>query len=459
MRTFTLKPKSIHETRARSGRHPAPLISQSQEHAVAREFPAVAAPGMAGNFSRFATNLGGMRAQMALSISDASDYQERDADRRADSAMRMGHSAEVGNRDREPVPKVSVGSRSNGEEALQPGDRRFFESRFKHNFADVRVYSDHEANESARALKARAFTVGNRISFAPGEYRPGTDAGRTLIAHELAHVMQQRGIDARDTVTIRREPEDTGTKATPPPAKQAPPATQQTPPAAKQSTLKSQGVDAADPVAAKTPQIIDTVLQRNKRLAPYIGDRLTGGLKIAEKGHFVKELSDANFDSAYRKTYEESAGDTVPSYVMGFYDPNASTIHLRPDAKFGTALHEAVHRLAAPSVYSLMSTVASKISDDLVKVLVEGVTAYFTDTIVQDEGLPNFVDAYSSSKKKAAAIVAALGKDGFEVMATYNFKTGSVLEIGKRLGISEKQYAALKGTVVSEILKKVNALL
>jgi hypothetical protein len=110
-------------------------------------------------------------------------------------------------------------------------------------------------------------------------------------------------------------------------------------------------------------------------------------------------------------------------------------------------------------VYSLMSTVASKISEDLVKVMVEGVTAYFTDMIVQDEALPNFIDAYSSLKKKAATIVAALGKDGFEVMATYNFKTGSVLEIGKRLGISEKQYAALKGTVVSEILKKVNALL
>ena len=116
-------------------------------------------------------------------------------------------------------------------------------------------------------------------------------------------------------------------------------------------------------------------------------------------------------------------------------------------------------RLAAPNVYSLMSTVASKISEDLVKVMVEGVTAYFTDMIVQDEALPNFIDAYSSLKKKAATIVAALGKDGFDVMATYNFKTGSVLEIGKLLGISEKQYAALKGTVVSEILKKVNALL
>jgi hypothetical protein len=459
MRTFTQKPKSIHETRAGSGRHAAPLISQPQEHAAARDFPAVAAPGLVGNFGHFATNLrGGMPSQAALSISDASDYQEREADRRADLAMRMRQSAEVGNRDREPVPKVSVGSRSNGEEALQPEDRRFFESRFKHNFADVRVYSDHEANESARALKARAFTIGNRISFAPGEYRPGTDAGRTLIAHELAHVMQQRGIGGRDAVTIQRQPDD-GTKDTPPPAKQAPPATQQTPPAAKQSTLKSEGVDAADAVAVKTPQIIDTVLQRNKRLAPYIGDRLTGGLKIAEKGHFVKELSDANFDSAYRKTYEENAGDTVPSYVMGFYDPNASTIHLRPDAKFGTALHEAVHRLAAPNVYSLMRTVASKISEDLVRVMVEGVTAYFTDMIVQDEGLPNFIDAYGSLKKKAENIVAALGKDGFDVMATYNFKTGSVLEIGKRLGISEKQYAALKGTVVSEILKKVNALL
>src|ERR1700722_3293791 len=244
MRTFTLKPKSIHETHAHSGRHAAPLITQSQEHSAARDFGTVATPDAVGNFSRFATNPGGVPSPTALSISDASDYQEREADRRADSAMRMGGSAEVADRDREPVAKNSVGSRSNGEEALQPEDRRFFESRFKHNFADVRVYSDHEANESARALKARAFTLGNRISFAAGEYRPGTDAGRTLIAHELAHVMQQRGIDARDTLTIRRKPDD-GKKDAPPPAKQVPPTTQPTPPAAKQSTLKSEGVDAA----------------------------------------------------------------------------------------------------------------------------------------------------------------------------------------------------------------------
>src|SRR3954471_20874347 len=44
-----------------------------------------------------------------------------------------------------------------------------------------------------RSIEARAFTLGRDIAFAPGEYAPGTAQGRRLIAHELAHVVQQTG--------------------------------------------------------------------------------------------------------------------------------------------------------------------------------------------------------------------------------------------------------------------------
>jgi hypothetical protein len=69
--------------------------------------------------------------------------------------------------------------------------RQFMESGFSHNFGNVRVHSDASAAESARAVNARAYTVGTDIVFGEGEYNPKTFEGKKLIAHELAHVLQQ----------------------------------------------------------------------------------------------------------------------------------------------------------------------------------------------------------------------------------------------------------------------------
>ena len=69
-------------------------------------------------------------------------------------------------------------------------------------FADVQVHTDVGAGRLAGTFDARAFTVGSHIAFAPGEYRPGTLEGDALIAHELAHVAQQRG--ARPASPARR---------------------------------------------------------------------------------------------------------------------------------------------------------------------------------------------------------------------------------------------------------------
>jgi uncharacterized protein DUF4157 len=70
------------------------------------------------------------------------------------------------------------------------------------SFADVRVHTGDSAAALARAVSARAFTVGNEVFFAPGEYRPGTSAGDELIAHELAHVAQQRGAPNAGPLTV-----------------------------------------------------------------------------------------------------------------------------------------------------------------------------------------------------------------------------------------------------------------
>jgi hypothetical protein len=71
--------------------------------------------------------------------------------------------------------------------------RAFMEPRFGHDFSQVRVHTDAMAAESARAVKAQAYSVGHRLVFDTGQYTPGTLAGKKLLAHELTHVVQQEG--------------------------------------------------------------------------------------------------------------------------------------------------------------------------------------------------------------------------------------------------------------------------
>lgn len=75
---------------------------------------------------------------------------------------------------------------------LDPATRAFMEPRFGHDFSRVRVHSDKSAAESTKAVNALAYTVGRDVVFGTAQYAPGTPAGRHLIAHELAHVVQQR---------------------------------------------------------------------------------------------------------------------------------------------------------------------------------------------------------------------------------------------------------------------------
>ncbi len=79
-----------------------------------------------------------------------------------------------------------------GGQPLSRSERAFFEPRLDHDFSAVRIHIDAAAGKIARSINARAFTSGNSIAFAPGEFRQDF-AGRTLLAHELAHVVQNAG--------------------------------------------------------------------------------------------------------------------------------------------------------------------------------------------------------------------------------------------------------------------------
>jgi Domain of unknown function (DUF4157) len=71
-------------------------------------------------------------------------------------------------------------------------------------FSDVRVHADRTAHALARSVSARAFTVGSDLDFARGEYLPCSTTGDPLIAHELVHVLQQRGSSPHLPLAVSR---------------------------------------------------------------------------------------------------------------------------------------------------------------------------------------------------------------------------------------------------------------
>jgi len=76
------------------------------------------------------------------------------------------------------------------------------EPRFGYDFSGVRVHTDAKAAESAQAVNARAYTVGQNTVFGASQYAPGTSAGKQLLAHELAHVVQQKGASTVQSLEI-----------------------------------------------------------------------------------------------------------------------------------------------------------------------------------------------------------------------------------------------------------------
>ena len=122
---------------------------------------------------------------------------------RNDSPMRLPSTAPLA---------VHKTLRSRGQ-PLDADTRAYFEPRYGHDFSRVRVHADQQASETARAMDAAAYTVGSQIAFAGGRYQPGTAAGRRLLAHELAHVAQQRNASVPGSHLEVGKPSDAAERA------------------------------------------------------------------------------------------------------------------------------------------------------------------------------------------------------------------------------------------------------
>ncbi len=100
------------------------------------------------------------------------------------------------------APRSVVDTIGSAGSPLSPDVRSFMEERFGRDFGGVRVHTGPQAERSADAIGARAYTVGQSIAFNRGEYQPHTPRGRHLIAHELAHSVQQAGVQRAGAVPL-----------------------------------------------------------------------------------------------------------------------------------------------------------------------------------------------------------------------------------------------------------------
>lgn len=89
-------------------------------------------------------------------------------------------------------------------EPIDADTRGFMELRLGHDFSHVRIHADSSAACSARAVDAQAYTVGRHVFFGQGRYSPRDIHGRRLLAHELAHVVQQQNSNAAASIRIGR---------------------------------------------------------------------------------------------------------------------------------------------------------------------------------------------------------------------------------------------------------------
>ena len=112
----------------------------------------------------------------------------------------VGNSGVRGLAEEERSPVLDVVS-SGGGQPLEEPVRADMENRLGHSFADVRVHTGEAAHNSAASVNAHAYTVGSNIVFQRDKYDPASDGGRTMLAHELTHVVQQRSGPVDGTAT------------------------------------------------------------------------------------------------------------------------------------------------------------------------------------------------------------------------------------------------------------------
>ena len=188
----------------------APVLSRAALAVLQRKCACEADPGFEEENRRKRLD-GALQARLA--VNRPGDAWEQEADRLAEAALARGASGRrssggpgwgpeiasylpVMRRPRpaasdQDAPESIREALASPAEPLEAAAQDFMQARFGHDFSRVRVHRDRQAAQSARAMGALAYTVGEHIVFGEGQFAPDSSDGRRLLAHELAHTIQQ----------------------------------------------------------------------------------------------------------------------------------------------------------------------------------------------------------------------------------------------------------------------------
>jgi hypothetical protein len=242
------------------------------------------------------------------------------------------------------------------------------EPRFGCDFSRVRIHADDKAAESARALHARAYTVGHDLVFGGGQYAPDDSAGKVLLAHELTHVVQQKREPAP---IIRRAPKLD---------------------ALKDYTTKQKVWD-------KDAKAIDLAITQSPtldRFRPKKARQAKGNVDTQDKAVFSKQYAD--YAAALGEKSDEIERDLKT--VGGFTDRKAGQIHLLNHVSdVEVLLHEAIHLNSEP-----------QLQNNFGHYMNEGVTEHFTQAVLKEQKR-DAGTAYPDELAMAESLISDLGED------------------------------------------------
>ena len=380
--------------------------------------------------------------QAKLAVSLPGDIYEQEADRvseqmMAPSAEAVPHIQPISRESNEQSASASVDPALAGPgKPLEPAFRQGMEQRFGYDFSRVRVHSGAKAEQSAREVSARAYTVGSDIVFGSGLFAPGTRRGRRLIAHELTHVVQQN----KGAVALQRQPQDIDTLS-----HDIKEMTEDLEKIKKQLSEGAEDLEivrwrlalqgkklpkAATPIAnmqADVAFFAEGLIETSNILGPYLRGKLA-------KTSVNKNFKIYDFRSEFEKKHDEleppgapSIGKATPqTQTYGFYHRATDSIHLSPDANFGHALHEAVHKYSSIAIQSALGLFIN-----------EGVTQYFTDSVLAERSLGNSSNIYGPNLKCAKTVLGWINNDE-KILARAYFRGDAnplLQEVMNRLGL------------------------
>jgi hypothetical protein len=381
-----------------------------------------------------------------------------------------------------PVPSERIGEGRR----LDAGTAARMGSALGHSFADVRIHDDPAAHSFVARERAVATTVGTDIAFAPGAYQPGTAAGDALLAHELAHVQQQRDATtaspiAGDHNALERDadqatigalarlhglPELGGSRG----ASRRSPRSVQRCEAQAQSWAPamppgSLTVPAGGSAGMLTGPRVDTMLTTSAIVGPYVAGRInpTGacaGSPRRSAGH-TRFYERAEFRDAYtnylsRRSHPQHLGACGRPYnqtearaeplVDGFADDDA--IRILATADPATPLHEALHMYQSDAF-----------AEELGLGAMEGTTEYFTAEVLAEQAAgtaPAFNNAYRRQETaiRRAVVQGGVGNRGL-CEAYFNGDFAAMRTAMNRLDAGK--YERWKGFMRSEDYLSANA--